>query len=206
MELNELKNIWKQAEYDMNQPLTVDRQFMRKLSLEKTQSSLNHLRWGAIVEIIINFVFVAPIAGYAFNHLHELKFAIPALLLVLMGVGTIAWSIYCLILLSTLHYFDSITRAQKQLTRFRYQDLFRQRTLLYILVPLSWGAILILFCKVVLHLDMYQYPGFLLMNMAASIALVPVMIWVAKKFPDKKMEETLAFLETIKKFESEAER
>ena len=203
MELNELKEIWKQAEVNMNQPLTVDRQFMRKLSLEKTQSSLNYLRLGSIVELVVNFIFFTPFASYAINHFDELKFAIPALLLALMGIATIAWNIYSLFLLSTINYFESITVAQRKLTRYRYNNLFRHRTLLYILVPVSWGAILILFCKVVLHLDLYYFPGFLILNMVSSIALVPIMIWVAKKFPDKKMEDTLRFLDSIKKFESE---
>ena len=203
MELNELKEIWKQAEVGIDQPLTVNREFMRKLSLEKTQASLNYLRLGAIVELVVNFIFLTPFASYAINHSDELKFAIPALILTSMGIATIAWNIYSLILLSTINYFESITVAQRKLTKYRYNNLFRQRTLLYILVPLSWGAILILFCKVFLNLNLYHYPGFLIMNLVASIAIVPIMIWVAKIFPDRKMEETLGFLQSIKKFENE---
>ena len=73
MELNELKEIWKQAEVGNDQPLTVNREFMRKLSLEKTQASLNYLRLGAIVELVVNFIFLTPFASYAINHSDELS-------------------------------------------------------------------------------------------------------------------------------------
>ena len=203
MELNELKNIWNQLDQGTEAQLKVEPSFMRKVSLQKTQSSLRHLTLGAIVELVVNAAFVIPFAGLAIRYLDEPKFAWPPLLLALMGLLTIAWNVYSLFVLNTLKYQDSITAAQKKLARLDYQNLHRQRTLLYILFPLSWAAILILFCKMVLNLDLYQYPTYLILNMVASVVLVPVVIWVSKKFPDRKKEEVLSFLESIRRFERE---
>lgn len=203
MELQELKSIWNQYDKKIDKEIKMDFQSFKKISLEKTQSGLTHLKIGAVIELVFNFICFWPVVRYSQHHISELKFVWPAIMLAILIALGMAWNIYSLVFLSNFNYKAPIAATQKKLANFNYWNLYRQMQIMYVLIPLSWGGMLIVFCKAILQIDIYTHPWFLIMNVVASILIVPPLIWFMKKLPDKKMEEALAFLESIKKFEQE---
>ncbi len=203
MELQELKDIWNQSDREVEQQYRINFDSLKKLSIEKAKSLLWPLQFGAIVEIIVNAIFIPPIIRFIISYSFDAKFLIPGLLLASMILFTLAWNIYSLVLLATIDYKSPIIHTQKKLLNFNYRNSFRQQRLLYVLYPLAQTCFLIMFCKAIPGIDLYSYPKFLGLQFFIGLAIVPVIIWIIKLSPDKNMARALNFLNDIKKFEKE---
>jgi hypothetical protein len=204
MELQELENIWNEYDKRIDDRIKVNYKFLKKVSLEKTRSLLLPGKVNAILEVIINFLFLGPLAGFAKTHISDLKFSLPALLLALIVLATIAWNIYGFILLSQIDYRSPIITIQKKLEKFKFQNLYRQQRLLYILLPVSQTLFFIVFCKGLININIYDYPKFFILQFLCGIIVVPLISWIVKISPDKKFNAALHFLNDIKEFEKEA--
>ncbi len=203
MELEELKSIWVQSDQQAEQEFRINFESLKKISLEKAKSSLFPLKLGAIIEIIVNAAFLPPVVRFLITHKPQLEFALPAFVLAILLLFTIVWNIYSLIFLATIHYRSSIIDTQKKLQTFNYRNTFRQQRLLYILYPIAQTCFLILFCKAVPGIDLYEFPIFLLFQFLIGIAIIPAIIWIIKLSPDKTMDAAISFLNDIKEFEKE---
>ena len=203
MELRELENIWNEYDKRIDDHIKVNYEFLKKLSLEKTQSLLMQGKLTAVIEVIVNFLFLSPVISFALNHISELKYSLPALLLGLIVISTIAWNIYGFVLMTTINYRSPIVAIQKKLERFKFLNLYRQQRLLYILLPIAQTLFFIVFCKGVLNINIYNYPKFFALQFLCAMVIVPFISWIVKISPDKKYEAALHFLNDIKEFEKE---
>lgn len=203
MELQDLKNVWTEYDKRIDDRIKIDYDFLKKISLEKTRSLLIPHKLGAVIEIIINWLFLIPTVRFAINNISLIKFSVPAIVLALIIAATIAWNIYGLILLRMINYKSPVVAIQKKLETFKLRNLYRQQNLLYILYPLCQTLIIIIFCKAVINLNIYHYPYFLLLQFIIAIIIVPAIIWIAKLFPDKSIDTVIHFLKDLKKFEKE---
>ncbi|MDB5249685.1 MAG: hypothetical protein JWQ40_4079 [Segetibacter sp.] len=203
MELQELKDIWNQSDQQAERQFRINFDSLKKISIEKAKSILWPLQFNAIVETLVNALFLPPVLRFLVGYSSQPKFLIPALLLALMLLFTIAWNIYSIVLLATIDYQSPIVQTQKKLSNFNYRNSFRQQRLLYILYPVAQSCFLIMFCKAVPGIDLYDHPQFLVLQFVIGFVLVPVMIWIIKLSPDKTIAGALSFLNDIKRFEKE---
>ncbi len=203
MELQELENIWNEYDKRIDDRVKVNYQFLKKISVDKTQSLLFPGKLSAVLEAIINFLFLSLILSFAINNPWNLKYSLPAFALTLIILATIAWNIYGFILLTTINYRSPVITIQRRLENYKFQNLYRQQQLLYIIYPLSQTLFMIIFCKGMLNLNIYNHPVFLIVQFIASICIIPFVIWIVKITPDKKMEAALHFLNDLKRFEKE---
>ncbi len=203
MELQELKNIWNEHDKNLDTHVQVNQQLLKRVSLDKARSLMGNFKFSNIIELIASAIWLWPMAYFMANHYAEPKFMIPALILFLIAVLTMAWNVYSLVTVWQLNLDMPITRIQKKLEKMNlYNNLFH-RNLLFLLMPLVYLTFMIVAAKGLLGIDMYQHWNFMLPQIIGCILLAPVIIWMLKKFPDRKLEEALRFLKEIRKFEKE---
>ncbi len=105
---------------------------------------------------------------------------------------------YKLFLYYSLNSSASIFETQKKLESLRYYERLDTRSLA-VIIPLFAAPFLIVFLKASLGLDLYVFQGPLLSLIIGSIGIGTLISFILLRFPDKGIEESLDFLEDLKK-------
>lgn len=201
MELETLKQMWSNYDQNLNQHLQVNRNLLKEMSFDTIKSKLFGFRLEQALSLVIGVFFVSFFARYIVLTFTDWKYFIPVLILCLLAFLEVITSSYYLFIIWTIRLDTPILLAQKKLNQIiRYQKW--EANLLYILIPLFWPLILIVFSKMI-GLDIFSKISFQIWvwNIAGSILITGVVVWFIKKYPDKGLTQAEAFLKEIKKFE-----
>lgn len=202
MELNELANLWNGADTKMESALKINKSLFMEVSITRIKTDLKSLRWTSYFEIIVNLLFLFFVVNFTVSHLTEIKFLIPGLLLFAFSIYSIIFSVNKLVLHYGINAHTPVLRTQKKLEKLKFLEL-REKQLLYIFIPLLWSIFLIVGAKFILNLDMYNYMFWLIAQTAGSVVIAIIIVYVLKKFPDKKLQKTISFLNEISDEEKE---
>lgn len=183
MALQELKDGWADYDRKLGASLRLNASLLRESGLSRTRSVLARLLYRVAAGLLLDLALVAVLGLFAAEHVDQLRFLIPALVLDLGAIVLVSRGAREALALKSLDYGAPVIAIQSQLEQIR---IHRIRTTKWILlcVPLAWTPLLIVAMKGILGLDAYAIlPGnWLAANLALGVAAVPLLLWISRRF------------------------
>jgi hypothetical protein len=218
MDLDEFKEKWMALDRKLDVNIRLNRQLLSATKLNQTRSSLKRLAvhmgleaaaWVAIIVVLGNFIY---------EHISIPHFAVPAVALDVYSIVMSNFLIRQIALALQIDYSKSIATIQKQIEALR---VLRIRTVQWgVLAGLvAWAPFMIVVFKAGFGVDIYE-AAWVWSNVVFGLVLIPVAIWVSKKFGDRmdrspiiqglmkslagqNLNEAADFLVTLSEFEEE---
>lgn len=174
MELDELKTIWaKQSE-----------SFELKLRMNELRWPMRRFALLAAGGSVLGLLALTWLGSFIYEHWTEPRFAIPGAVVHLWIVAMLAASVRQVWMALNVDYGQPVTEIQKQIEELR---IFRMRVTKWALLSgqlVWWIPFVIVTFKGVWGVDLYRYlsPTYLIVNFAFGLAVIPVAIWVSRRF------------------------
>ena len=112
MELDELKAAWRAVDSRIEAGHALNARIFRELKLERTRSALRPLWWLLWTELAIGLGATVLLGAFLADHWQLARLAVPAIVLDLVAVLTIASAAAQLRLLSSLDYAQPVVAIQ----------------------------------------------------------------------------------------------
>ncbi len=180
MELDELKEKW--AEYDrkLESSIRLNHQLLTDTKLNRTRSSLTRLSVYLGLEAVAWLAVIIVLGNFIYEHISMARFAVPAVALDLYSIAMLSSLIRQIALARRIDYSEPIAAIQKQIEALRVLHI---RTIQWgVLAGLvGWVPFVIVVFKAVFGVDVYE-GAWVWSNVAFGLALIPMAIWVSKKF------------------------
>jgi hypothetical protein len=196
MELHELSTIWNSTDSKLENTVRVNKSLFMEVSMNRIKNNLNSLRWTGYFEIIVNFLFLTFVVNFTLSNLSEFKFLIPGLILFAFSIYSIYFSIKKLVLHYGINAQTPVLQTQLKLENLKLLET-RETQLLYVFIPLLSPVFLIVGAKFILNIDLYNYMNWLIAQTAGSAVIAVIIVFILKKFPNKNLEKSIAFLNEI---------
>ncbi len=179
MELNELKEKW--AEQDRKLDLCI------RLNTHRVQSPLRRFAFLLGLGALMGLAVLVILGQFIYQYWAEPRFALPALLLHVWVIATVAASIRQITMALRVDYDKPVAVIQKQLASLR---MVRIRITQWALLTgqfVWWIPFLIVALKGFWGVDAYKAFGavFLIANLAFGLAVIPLAIWLSRKLGDR---------------------
>ena len=201
MDFQELNNIWNRADESLETNLKINKAMLKEVSMQKVKSKLYELKLSSWIEIAFNIPFALFLIGYVIDQFTVIKYSGPAFLLLLISLFSLTFSGYKLYLYyRRIHASQSLVETQKSIEKLKYYEQM-EKNLLYVIIPLFSTAFLIVMAQSILNIDLYQYSNWLVLQTAVSLIVALIIVFILKKFPNKKIQESLSFLKEINAME-----
>jgi len=204
MELEELKSAWAQYDKKLSQNLKLNEELLRKMDLEKSKKEMNAPLNYEIISITIGVIFLLFILSATIRYSYELKFLLPGIITCII-VGIWVYNSFSKIrLLLDIDYYDSpIVELQKSIQTFNRKYQRSKKFELYSIPVFAISAIPILGIAL-RNFDIYEHPiRFIVAIVILLILGIPGQIWIYKNLYDKKIRNTIKFLDELSRFEKE---
>jgi len=172
MDLDTLKATWTEHNRKLDISIRLNRRLLLAANMNRVRSPLHRF---------------AILGQFIYQHWTEPRFALPAILLDIWSIASVAASIRQMAMALRIDYDQPITVIQKQIESLR---ILRIRIIRWALLTgqlVWWTPFLIVALKGFLNVDAYQTLGaaYLLSNVAFGLAVIPLAIWVSRKFGDR---------------------
>ena len=183
MELQDLQDRWTEYDRKLETSLRLNTRILREINLSKADSSLKRLSRLLVFELLQDLAAVVLLGMFIANHLGEMRFLVPALLLDICAVSFVIRSVRQLAMLHSLDYSAPVMAIQKQLAGLRIERI-RVTKWVLLLCPLLWTPLLIVALKGLFGLDAYLFLDgtWLAVNLGIGLAFIPLMLWAARRF------------------------
>lgn len=119
MELDEMQRQWAVQDQKLDEVLRLNRKLLESQRFSRARSTLQRLRAGLGIELLLNAVAVAALGAFIGNHFGELRFVLPAVALDIAAVAILASSVRQFLLARTLDFTGSVTGSQRSLEALR---------------------------------------------------------------------------------------
>ena len=204
MELEELKSAWAQYDKKLSQNLKLNEELLRKMDLEKTKKEMNAPLNYEIISITIGVIFILFILSATIRYYYELKFLLPGIITSIIVAIWVYNSFSKIRLLLDIDYYDSpIVELQKSIQTFNRKYQRSKKFELYSIPVFAISAIPILGIAL-RNFDIYEHPiRFIVAIVILLILGIPGQIWIYKNLYDKKIRNTIKFLDELSRFEKE---
>jgi hypothetical protein len=218
MDLDELKEKWTELDRKLDVNIRLNRQLLSATKLNQTRSSLKRLAVYMGLEAAAWFAIIVVLGNFIYEHISMAQFAVAGVALDVYSIVTLNFLIRQIALALRIDYGKPIATIQKQIEALR---VLRIRTIQWgVLAGLvAWVPFMIVLFKVAFGVDIYE-AAWVWSNVAFGLALIPVAIWVSKKFGDRmdrspiiqglmkslsghNLNAAADFLMTLSKFEEE---
>jgi hypothetical protein len=218
MDLDELKEKWTELDRKLDVNIRLNQQLLSATKLNQTRSSLKRLAVYMGLEAAAWFAIIVVLGNFIYEHISMAQFAVAGVALDVYSIVTLNFLIRQIALALRIDYGKPIATIQKQIEALR---VLRIRTIQWgVLAGLvAWVPFMIVLFKVAFGVDIYE-AAWVWSNVAFGLALIPVAIWVSKKFGDRmdrspiiqglmkslsghNLNAAADFLMTLSKFEEE---
>ena len=186
MELDELKLKWAEHDHELEVNIRLTRHLLSATKLNRARSALQRLAAFLALESVIALAVIVVLGSFIGDHIVMVRFAAPAAALDLFEIATLIVLIQQIRLALYIDYSKPVAAIQKQLEFLRMLHIRHfQWTLL--LAPLLWTPLLSVALEGFLRVDAYKTLGaaYLLANLLFGLAIIPLAIWLSKKFGDR---------------------
>jgi len=198
MNNQELEDLWSASDEALDQQVNINQPILNAITMKKIKSNLVETRWDILLEFLINIPFLSLFKDFCINHIYQPKFLLPGLFLLLLTAGTIVFTGYKLFLLSRINRNYPILKTQRNLVLIEYFNRIEVNSLIF-LIPTFSLAFLLVALKGLIGLDLYLVSFPFIPYLIGSFLVGLVIMTCLKLFPDKKLKETILFLEELKK-------
>jgi hypothetical protein len=198
MNYEELSHIWNSNDIELNKSLEINKKLVKELSLTKVKSHLVEIKWSAIIELILNMVFINFFIQFIVNHIAELKFMLLAsILLTIIVIGFIV-EIKRLVLYFSIDSKSTVLDAQTKLAKLKKLELLERRSL-YFVIPLFSLPFIIVVAKALLGIDLFEFnTDWMISYGIGSFCIAALIAFLMKKFPNKELQDSIEFLNELK--------
>jgi hypothetical protein len=219
MELDELKQQWAELDHKLDVNIRLNRQLLSAARLGQTRSSMKRLAVYLGIELALWVVIIGALGSFIYAHISLPRFVVPAIALDVYSIGMVILLARQIAAALQIDYSQPIATIQRRVEALRVLRI--RNTQWAVLVGLVvWVAFLIVVMKAAFDVDIYQ-AAWVWSNVAFGLALIPLAIWVSKKFGNRmnqspfmqQIMRSLAgynlnaaadFLATLKQFEAES--
>lgn len=204
MKLEALIKAWREEDEALENNLKVNHDLLKEASIHKVKSLIAEYKWSSIIEVIVNILFMGFLVDFVEANWPAIKFAGPAIVLLIYISGDLAFNIYKLVLFGQINAEAPVIRTQKVLHQLKIYSIWEKNSL-YVGIPVFALSFFIVIAKAWFDYDLYELGVWLAMFAGGSFIVALVVIWLLKRFPDKNLERAVAFLDEISEFEETAE-
>lgn len=202
-ELSELwnKNTKEEAIIEVNQTL------LNEVSFTTIKRSLREIKWTAFFEIIVNFFWLPFLVEFMIEHYAQLRFSIPAGILIFIAAYSLVLECYKLYLYYSINHQFSILETQKKLERLNFLELFDNNSL-YILIPLFLIPFLVVSIKGMLGVDLFMLglsARVILIATGGTFVVSVIIVFFLNRFPNKELRDSIAFMKELRDVEGNKE-
>ena len=186
MELDELKQKWAEHDRKLEVNIRLTRQLLTATKMNRARSALQRLAVFLALESVVALAVIIVLGSFIGDHIAMVRFAVPAATLDLFEIATLIVLIQQIRLALYIDFSNPVAAIQKRLESLRMLHIRHfQWTLL--LAPLLWMPLLIVALEGFLRVDAYKTVGaaYLLANLLFGLAIIPLAIWLSKKFGDR---------------------
>lgn len=184
MELDDLKTPWQRM--DTRLGFDVELANFREVKRGRTRSGLRQMLRLPLFELGSGLLAALCVGSFLSNHFSEPRFALPAVVLQIAAVLTIVASAWQVARIRRIDYAAPAIAVQRELARLRAMRIRTTQAIL-LMSPLLWVPLAIVAAKGLFDLDVYRAFGtpWLATNLAFGLAVIPLAIWVARRFGDR---------------------
>ena len=187
MDLDTLKATWTEHNRKLDISIRLNRRLLLAANMNRVRSPLYRFAFLVGVGALVGLIGPVILGQFIYQHWTEPRFALPAILLDIWSIASVAASIRQMAMALRIDYGQPITVIQKQIESLR---ILRIRVIRWALLAgqlVWWTPFLIVALKGFLDVDAYQTLGaaYLLSNVAFGLAVIPLAIWVSRKFGDR---------------------
>lgn len=181
-----LQQQWARFDHKLDVSVSLNRRLLTSIKLDKVRSPLQRLTWFLIAESLLQAVVVVVLGSFNFDSITTPRFALAGITLEIIAIAFLIALIRQITLVCQIDYLDPITTIQAQLGRLRIWRV-RYTQMVFLIAPLVWTPLMIVAFKGFWGLDAYSLFGvpFLAAQLLFGAAVIPLAIWVSKKFSDR---------------------
>ena len=78
MELQELKDLWRQHDEKLDKQIQLNTQLLKKMELNNTRSALRKATLDPVFSLIFGVLMLCPLVPFIYNHIQQVQYAGPA--------------------------------------------------------------------------------------------------------------------------------
>jgi hypothetical protein len=222
MDLDTLKEKWAEHDRKLDVSIRLNRQLLMATNMNRVRSPLRRFSFSMGLGALIGLIGPVILGPFIYQHWDEPRFALPAVILHVWVIANLAASIRQMAMALQIDYDKPIAVIQKQLESLRVLRIRITQWALLTGQVVWWIPFLIVALKGFWDMDAYDVFGtaFLLANLAVGLAIIPLAIWVSRKFEDRmgrspimqrlmrelagsNLNAATGFLATLSEFETE---
>jgi hypothetical protein len=152
------------------------------LKLARARSALRPLWWLVSTQLAMSLGAVVLLGAFLSGHWHEVRFAVPAVLLDITVVMLIVSAIGQLWVLNTIDYSQPVVAIQSKLTELAVRRAREVRWQWLLMLPL-WTPLAVVMMQGMFGVDLYRVfgTGWIAANVVVGIVLTPVVVWLSRR-------------------------
>lgn len=193
MELEDMKAMWEAQDRKLDAILRLNSKLLQKTNLDKADTALKRLFRGLLFEVVLNFGAVVLLGWFISNHLTEIRFLVPAVVLDVCVIALNIALIRQLVAIRDIDYDAPILVIQKKVELLKIQRIDALKWTL-LSCPLLWVPLQIVAFQGLFGVDVYAYFGidYLVANLLFGIAVIPLALWISKRYASRMKRTGLA--------------
>jgi hypothetical protein len=222
MELDALKEKWAEHDRKLDVSIRLNRQLLMAANMNRVRSPLRRLAFFTGLGGLIGLIGLVILGQFIYQHWAEPRFVLPAVVLHVWVIASLAASVRQIVMALQIDYDKPIALIQKQLESLQVVRIRITQWALLTGQVVWWIPFLIVALKGFWDVDAYKVfgTGFLLANIAVGLAIIPLAIWVSRKFGARmgrspvmqrlmrelagyNLNAATGFLATVSEFETE---
>ncbi len=186
LELDEMKTLWAEHDRKLDESIRLNRQLLSTTNLSGARSAMQRMAAFLALEAAIQLAVVVALGSFTYEHIAMLRFALPAAALDVFAIAILIAMIRQIAVGLQIDYNQPIAVIQKQLQNLRVLRI-RYIQGIFLVATLVWTPLLIVTLKAFWGLDAYRLlgPAFLISNLLVGLTIIPVALWLSKKFSDR---------------------
>ncbi|MFQ5640059.1 MAG: hypothetical protein ACE5IR_18935 [bacterium] len=198
MELQELKNIWREYDKKLDKNMKLNLHILKKMNLDKTKSALEKFIKTPALGLIIGIIVQIAMGSFIYSHFSMPQYVIPAVLIWSFALFQVIFSGYQLSIIlpieqgGAINYDMPITEIQKKLERLKVYRI-RYLTVTRFSYGLLWLPVLIVGCKAFFNYDFYLHFNhtWIVCVILCGLVFTTFGIWLSIKLSDRKKTSPL---------------
>lgn len=186
MELDDFKPAWNLMQQRLDATHTLVIQALTESRLARVRSLLRMHGIFAALELILGILACAVLGYFLFQHVDEVRFAVPGIVLWAGAVLTTIESVRQLDLLGRIDFAGPVLEIQRQIAEFRASRV-RIAFLVLIASPLIWVPMAIVGAKGLIGVDLYRTFGaaWIITNLVLGVLVLVGGIWASRRWQSR---------------------
>jgi len=136
MEYTELQKLWENRNLPQIE-VSIKQAAIDELTSYKLKRNLSEIKWTAIFEILITFLWYVFLLNFLMEHYQNPVYLWSGIILILIAIISIFIEARKLYLYKTIDYGCSILKAQTQVEKLKFLEKL-DLNLIYLFLPLFW--------------------------------------------------------------------